>query len=76
MKIEPDIVTKLEEMKAILGEGYRSYTFTINDDADGTNYTHTASDEAGNSVTMNERKVKDKAAIAAQAAARVPRSPK
>lgn len=59
LKIDPQILTKMEDMRTIIGVGFRSYAFTINEDPGGTSYTHSATDDQGNSITVSERKVKE-----------------
>lgn len=62
IKIDPPIIVLLDQLRALVGPGYTNYGWNVSEDADGVNYTNTASDPVGNSVSVFERHVKPKTA--------------
>ncbi len=60
--MNPQIIAKLDELRALIGNGGNYATFSIHQDAEGgISYTSTSADSDGNSVQITERRAPKKA---------------
>jgi hypothetical protein len=67
MSVNPNVITKLQELRALVDDQSPNLSFYLNDDDSATTYGQNVSDSDGNSTTISRRIAKPKPAQPAQA---------